>query len=81
MTVDGDFNVLSVVYGGSIDPTSVLPVRYRLPDGLGWALVAYGSHLSAGNFGGDDVLKAPANASSVTVTPQGGVPHTVDLAL
>lgn len=79
VTVDGNFNVLSVAYGGSIDPAAVLPVRYRLPDGLGWALAAYGSHLSAGNLGGDGVLKASANASTVTVTPKGGVPHTVDL--
>lgn len=38
-------------YGGSIDSAAVLPVRYRLPDGPGWLVAAYGSHLSSGNVG------------------------------
>lgn len=79
VTVDHDGKPLSVAYGGTIDPSGELPVRYRLPDGSGWVLAAYGSHLSSGNVAGSDVLEVPPNTTTVTVTSNDGNQHTVQL--
>jgi hypothetical protein len=81
VTADRDGRVVSVGYGGPINPSDLLPVQYQLPDGSGWLVAAYGSHLGSGAVSGNDVLAVPRdpNTTSVTVTSQHGVPHTVDL--
>lgn len=79
VTVDAGWHVVQVGYGGEIDPNAVLPVRYRLPDGSGWLVAAYGSHLGSGNLNGSDALALPAGTTTVTVTKQGGAPQTIPL--
>ena len=71
------------LYGGKIDPTSPLPVRYRFPDGQGWVVAAKGATLAyrtdAWHDAGRDAALVPAGATQVRVTPAGGQPTVVPL--
>lgn len=86
VTVDQRLHVLGVAYGGSIDPTSPLPVRVRLPGGNGWLVAAYGSLISAQTNLDEAAESAVALAPAGTVLavvpdgqPSGGQPFTVTL--
>lgn len=79
MTADDAGHVLNVVYGGPIDPTNAVPVRYQLPDGDGLLLAAYGSRISMPTETGMDILVVPSDTTQVTVTSSSGHSHTVEL--
>jgi hypothetical protein len=79
ITVDSQRRVLGVGYGGPIDPNDPLPVRYRLPQGQGWILGAYGAGISGPAQSGNGILLVPAGTTTVTVTPPSGQPRTIEL--
>lgn len=76
----------TTLYGGKVDPTAVLPVRLRFPDGQGWLVAAKGAafRYRTGTGGwraaGTNAALLPAGASQVEVTPAGGQPVVAPLS-
>lgn len=80
-----DGSIVDTYLGGEIDPARVLPVRVRLPQGLGWVVADHGAALEyrtadTGDWlpGGADAAYLPANAGAVRVT-RAGTPTIVEL--
>jgi hypothetical protein len=71
------------LYGGKVDPTAVLPVKLKFPDGQGWLVAAKGATFQylTGTWhdAGSNAALVPANATEVRVTPAGGTSTVVPL--
>jgi hypothetical protein len=80
-------HVLGVRTGGTIDPNAPLPVAIRLPDGQGWVVAAYRSHLRYRTAAdttwldaGDNAALLPDQTELVEVTRPDSQPVTVSLS-
>jgi hypothetical protein len=78
--------VQAVQAGDVVDTKAVLPVAMRMPDGQGWVVAAYGSHLryrtaNGGQWvdGGDNAALLPDRAADVQVNRPGQGPAVVTL--
>jgi len=78
--------IAGAFFGNDIDPIAMLPVRVRLPNGLGWIVADRGSMLQyrtavGGPWqpAGVDAALLPANAIAVEVRRSGVTPMIVDL--
>jgi hypothetical protein len=71
------------LYGGKVDPTAVLPVKLRFPDGQGWLVAAKGATFQyltdTWHDAGSNAALVPAGATQVRVTPAGKQPTVVSL--
>ena len=81
-----DGEIAGAFFGNDIDPIAMLPVRVRLPNGLGWIVADRGSMLqyrtavgSPWQPAGVDAALLPANAIAVEVRRSGVTPMIVDL--